>query len=298
MGPLERFYLRWNEYESNFKQGFSDLRQSEELFDVTIISGSKLIKAHKVILSACSPVFRSIIGSAPVQTYPLIYLRGINFYYLELLLSFMYYGEVSVGQEELDDFISIAQEFQIKGLSNYSMPRKRCESQPSTSSTVPNELTPYPPHDSQGPSFATHNINDSLSESCPNTEKKECCILDESNTLEFIHKASEQMETNKESLESISSEQNQDYDEALNREIIQHYSKQKTGKGYECKKCCYMAQRRRDMHNHVEAKHLVTRGYICSICEKKYNTKRSLYFHKYRKHKVESVGFEGPKVIN
>ncbi|XP_040572660.1 uncharacterized protein [Lepeophtheirus salmonis] len=335
MGSLERLCLRWNEYESNFKQGFSDLRQNEELFDVTIISGSKIIKAHKVILCACSPVFRSIIGSAPVQTYPLIYLRGINFYYLELLLSFMYYGEVSVDKEELDDFISIAQEFQIKGLSNYSTPLKRCESQPSTSSTVSTDLTPYPPHDSQDLSIVRDDINDSLTKSLPNIEKEECNIVDESNTLEFTQNASEQMErnndshdisivrddlnnslsksltnseneecygseqmeTNNDASECISLEQNQDYDEALNTEIIQYYSKQKTGKGYQCKKCNYKAQTRHLLHNHVEARHIVTKGFICSICEKKYKTRQSLYLHKYRTHKGDSVVFEGPKVI-
>ncbi|XP_040572913.1 uncharacterized protein [Lepeophtheirus salmonis] len=199
MGPLERLCLRWNEYESNFKQGFSDLRQNEELFDVTLISGSKIIKAHKVILCACSPKFRSIIGSAPIQTYPLIYLRGINFYYLELLLSFMYYGEVSVGQDELDDFISIAQEFQIKGLSNYSTPRKRCESQPSTSSNFSTDITQYPSHDSHDSSFVSHDINDFLAKSVPNMEKEECNILEQSNTIEFTENASEQMETNNDS---------------------------------------------------------------------------------------------------
>ncbi|XP_040573001.1 uncharacterized protein [Lepeophtheirus salmonis] len=403
MGSLERLSLRWNEYESNFKQGFSDLRQNEELFDVTIISGSKIMKAHKVILSACSPVFRSIIGSAPVQAYPLIYLRGINSYYLELLLSFMYYGEVSVDKEELDDFIAIAQEFQIKGLSNYSMPRKRCESQPSTSN-ISTDLTPYPPqisqdlsivrddindsfdktwpkmeneennrldenntlkftqnayegmetyNDSKSPdipivrddlnnslskslpktenevcnilhesdaleftqnasekletnndsdscdiSIVRDDINNSLSKSLPNTENEECYTLDESNTLEFTQNGSEQMETNEDDvLECISLEQNQDYDKALNREIIQHYSNQKNGIGYQCKKCNYKSEIRLRMHYHVEAKHIVTRGYICSICKKKYKTRRSLYLHKYRVHKGESVVFEGPKVI-
>ncbi|CAB4068515.1 unnamed protein product [Lepeophtheirus salmonis] len=37
----------------------------------------------------------------------------------------------------------------------------------------------------------------------------QCCVLDESNTLEFTQKTSEQMEGNKDALECISSEQNQ-----------------------------------------------------------------------------------------
>uniref|UniRef100_A0A0K2UZC2 Putative LOC100167818 [Acyrthosiphon pisum] n=2 Tax=Lepeophtheirus salmonis TaxID=72036 RepID=A0A0K2UZC2_LEPSM len=297
MGSLERLCLRWNEYESNFKQGFSDLRQNEELFDVTLISGSKIIKAHKVILSACSPIFRSIIASAPIQTHPLIYLRGINFDHLELLLSFMYHGEVKVIQEELDDFISIAEEFQIKGLSNDAPPpKKRRESQPSTSTASPYPTPSYSSHDSPDLSIVKNDINDSFSKSLPNTEVEECYILDESDDLKFNQNELEQMETNNDALD-ISSVKNKEYIEALNREISQHYSKQKTGKGYQCKKCDYIATRKFTMIQHVEAKHIITKGFVCAVCDKVFKTRNSLFSHENRVHKRESVVFEGPQNI-
>ncbi|XP_040574011.1 uncharacterized protein [Lepeophtheirus salmonis] len=301
MGSLERLCLRWNEYESNFKQGFSDLRENEELFDVTLISGSKIIKAHKVILSACSPIFRSIIASAPIQTHPLIYLRGINFDHLELLLSFMYHGEVKVIQEELEDFISIAEEFQIKGLSNDAPPpKKRHESQPSTSTASPYPTPSYSSHDSPDLSIVKNDINDSLSESLPNTENEEFYILDEGNdselTQNYSQNESEQMETVNNAID-ISSDKNNEYIEALNREIRQHYSKQKTGKGYQCKKCEYTNINQVTMHHHVEARHIITRGFVCTICLKTFKTRYSLSKHKYRVHKRESVVFEGPNAL-
>ncbi|CAB4062138.1 unnamed protein product [Lepeophtheirus salmonis] len=116
MGYLDNLCIRWNEYESNFKQGLSELLQNGKLFDVTLISGSRVIKAHKVILSACSPVFRSIIQSIPSYPHPVIYLKDINFDYLELILSFLYYGEMRVASEVVNDLIKVAEEFQIKGL--------------------------------------------------------------------------------------------------------------------------------------------------------------------------------------
>ncbi|XP_040564831.1 uncharacterized protein [Lepeophtheirus salmonis] len=116
MGSSERLHLRWNDFESNIKLGFSELRKEEEFFDVTLACGSKQIKAHKVILSACSPFFRSIIKSVPHQ-HPLLYLRGIKFNYMESLLCFMYNGEVNVTQEELKNFLAVAEELKIKGLS-------------------------------------------------------------------------------------------------------------------------------------------------------------------------------------
>eukprot|EP00096_Caligus_rogercresseyi_P007693 TRINITY_DN256_c0_g1_i2.p1 TRINITY_DN256_c0_g1~~TRINITY_DN256_c0_g1_i2.p1 ORF type:complete len:412 (-),score=153.78 TRINITY_DN256_c0_g1_i2:435-1670(-) len=115
MGSCERLCLRWNDFESNIKHGFSELRQEEDFFDVTLACGSQQIKAHKVILSACSPFFRSIIKSIP-HAHPLLYLRGIQFAHLESLLCFMYNGEVNVTQEDLNNFLAVAEELKIKGL--------------------------------------------------------------------------------------------------------------------------------------------------------------------------------------
>uniref|UniRef100_A0A0K2UUW5 Putative LOC100167818 [Acyrthosiphon pisum] n=1 Tax=Lepeophtheirus salmonis TaxID=72036 RepID=A0A0K2UUW5_LEPSM len=299
MGSLEHLCLRWNEYESNFKQGFSDLRENEELFDVTLISGSKIIKAHKVILSACSPIFRSIIASAPIQTHPLIYLRGINFDHLELLLSFMYHGEVKVIQEELEDFISIAEEFQIKGLSNDAPPpKKRRESQPSTSTASTYTTPSYLPPDSPDISIVKNDINEALPKSLPNTEDEECYILDESNdselTQNYSQNESEQMEANHDALD-ISSDKNKEYIEALNKEISQHYTKQKTGKGYQCKKCEYSTSYGHVIRRHVESMHIITKGFVCTPCDRVFKTRNSLYSHEQKIHKRESVVFEGPK---
>ncbi|QQP37393.1 Broad-complex core protein isoform 6, partial [Caligus rogercresseyi] len=115
MGSMERLHLRWNDFESNIKLGFSELREDEDFYDVTLACESKQIKAHKVILSACSPFFRYLIKSVS-HAHPLLYLRGIKFDHLEALLSFMYNGEVSVSQEELSSFLSLGEELQIKGL--------------------------------------------------------------------------------------------------------------------------------------------------------------------------------------
>ncbi|CAB4060602.1 unnamed protein product [Lepeophtheirus salmonis] len=114
MVSLQHLRHQWNYYESSFKQEFSDLLQNEEQLDMTLLCGSNQIKAHKIILSACSPVFRSILGSAPLQQHPLIYPRGMNFYHL--FISFMYEGEVNVRTEELDDFITTTEELQVIGL--------------------------------------------------------------------------------------------------------------------------------------------------------------------------------------
>ncbi|CAB4060000.1 unnamed protein product [Lepeophtheirus salmonis] len=140
MGSTEFLCLRWNEFEANIKNVFTGLRKDEEFFDVTLACGPKQIKAHKIILCAFSPTLRSIIKSVP-HSHPLLYLRSVQFHHLESLISFMYNGEVNVSQEDLEDFLSVAEELQIRGLvqNRHSTPSSALsdkEESTSTSSSI------------------------------------------------------------------------------------------------------------------------------------------------------------------
>ena len=110
--------LRWNDFESNMSSSFVDLRQKSEFFDVTLSCdhGNSQMQAHKVILAACSPFFRRVLARNPHQN-PLIYLKGVDYENLEAVLNFMYQGEVNVAQEDINEFLRVAVELDVKGLS-------------------------------------------------------------------------------------------------------------------------------------------------------------------------------------
>jgi len=112
----EKFCLRWNDFESNISSAFCDLRQKEQFFDITLACDDEQIKAHKVILSACSPFFHKILQRNPHES-PLLYLKGVKFSDLQSVLNFMYNGEVNVPQEELKSFLAVAEDLKVKGLS-------------------------------------------------------------------------------------------------------------------------------------------------------------------------------------
>ena len=90
----EKFCLKWNDFESNISGAFRELRDEKDFFDVTLACDDNQIKAHKVIISACSPFFRNVLRQNPHQ-HPLLYMRGVNFTDLQSVLTFMYQGEVS-----------------------------------------------------------------------------------------------------------------------------------------------------------------------------------------------------------
>lgn len=53
----QQFCLRWNNHQSTLIQNFDTLLESGTLVDCTLAAEGKYLKAHKVVLSACSPYF-------------------------------------------------------------------------------------------------------------------------------------------------------------------------------------------------------------------------------------------------
>jgi hypothetical protein len=116
MGSAEKFCLRWNDFESNISSAFRELRDDKDFFDVTLAcEDSDQLQAHKVILSACSPFFRTVLRRNR-HDHPLLYLKGVKYLDLVAVLNFMYHGEVNVAQEELNSFLAVAEDLRVKGL--------------------------------------------------------------------------------------------------------------------------------------------------------------------------------------
>ena len=99
----EQYHLKWNDYHSSLTKCFRDLRTNDEMLDVAIIADGRTFKAHKLVLSACSPVFKAMLKKGRNQPFlqPFIFLHGVNYEDIQALLDFMYNGEVSVSKFDL-----------------------------------------------------------------------------------------------------------------------------------------------------------------------------------------------------
>ena len=116
MPTSEKLCLRWNDFQENVNSAFRDLRKDFEYTDVTLAcKDGHQVEAHKVILSASSPFFQKLLKRNK-HAHPLIYMRGINSEDLMAIVDFLYYGEADIYQENLETFLKIAEEFQLKGL--------------------------------------------------------------------------------------------------------------------------------------------------------------------------------------
>lgn len=56
----DHFCLKWNNFHCSLVNAFESLQNSEDLVDVTLMCEGRNVKAHRVILSACSPYFRNL----------------------------------------------------------------------------------------------------------------------------------------------------------------------------------------------------------------------------------------------
>ena len=112
----EKLCLQWNDFQDNIKSAFGNLREDNDFADVTLAcEDGQQVEAHKVILAASSPFFQKLLGRNK-HPHPLIYMRGMKSDDLLAIVDFLYRGEANVFQENLDSFLAIAEELQLKGL--------------------------------------------------------------------------------------------------------------------------------------------------------------------------------------
>ncbi|KFB36378.1 ORF-A short, putative [Anopheles sinensis] len=121
-------------------KGFHSLQRDGQMVDVTIAAGGKIFKAHKLVLSVCSPYFQKIFLEHPSQ-HPILFMTDVNSHHMAGLLDFMYSGQVGEGRsnpdsrdpatdqcvsltnvlvnvkyEDLPNFLKVAEALQVKGL--------------------------------------------------------------------------------------------------------------------------------------------------------------------------------------
>ncbi|XP_031627308.1 broad-complex core protein isoforms 1/2/3/4/5 isoform X3 [Contarinia nasturtii] len=115
MVDTQHFCLRWNNYQSSITSAFENLRDDEDFVDVTLACDGRSLKAHRVVLSACSPYFRELLKSTPCK-HPVIVLQDVAFNDLHALVEFIYHGEVNVHQRSLSSFLKTAEVLRVSGL--------------------------------------------------------------------------------------------------------------------------------------------------------------------------------------
>ncbi|XP_008469685.1 longitudinals lacking protein, isoforms H/M/V [Diaphorina citri] len=130
----QEFCLRWNNHQATIISVFDYLLENETLVDCTLAAEGQYLKAHKVVLCACSP-YLELLLSQHNDKHPILIFKDIKFNELKSMIDYMYKGEVNIAQDQLNHFLKAAESLQIKGLSE-------SEEESTTQTAAP---TPRPP---------------------------------------------------------------------------------------------------------------------------------------------------------
>ena len=76
-GSDMQFCLRWNNFGTTVTSALHSLHEGGEFVDVTLAADGMQLKAHKLVLSACSPYFRDILKVR------ILFLTNISFVNLQ-----------------------------------------------------------------------------------------------------------------------------------------------------------------------------------------------------------------------
>ena len=142
---VDRIKLEWQNFSSTLSSSFLKMRNNSELFDVTLACASNtdkpsLIKAHRLVLAACSEVLKHLILNLEGGTCKgIIYLSGIEEEHLLSLINFMYSGEVEVERSKLERFLQVAEELKVEVLVR-ELPVKQTTMSPKQQEDMKDEL--------------------------------------------------------------------------------------------------------------------------------------------------------------
>ena len=82
----DAFCLKWNDFHTSLTSSFAELREESDLLDATVVCDGTPMRAHKLVLSACSGVFRQLFrSSSSALGYPQGYTCFENFPFFQIL---------------------------------------------------------------------------------------------------------------------------------------------------------------------------------------------------------------------
>ena len=261
----EKFSLKWNDYQSNWIKSLSELRKENDFADVTLVTDDKVkLPAHKILLSSCSNMFKFILKES-THANTLLYLSGVDSVNLALILDYIYYGEVKLYQEHIDDFLKIAQKLEIEGLIGNIEESKDTEGHQDTN-------------------FDEHVVKEQVINQ-PNEEKQIKRINDEHEPAAYNRRQVARVSYGARASANDIPKIDLGGMKAEEIEIKMQELYQKIDGRWSCLKCDYTTPNRGHMKYHIEI-HLDGLSYNCSLCSKEFRSGHKLDQHKRRFHKI------------
>jgi len=254
---MEKFCLKWNDFQHNVTNTFANLRKQEDLYDVTLVTDDqKQFCSHKIVLASSSDYFQSIIRNSKNQNLNVfIVLSGVESKELEHILDYIYDGEVQLFQHDLDKFLDTAQKFKIKGLTGNEDEGK-----------VEKE------------NFVQNDKVDQLFHSGQNEDSKTNSMI----KSQDLKTTDQNISKHRSSNNSIVNESDINVKEIVSQMIYQN------GEKWACYDCNKEAKTKGSIELHAEV-HINGLIFNCSICNKTFRSRNSYAAHRSKFHSSAKI---------
>ena len=295
---MEKYSLKWDNFQNNISKSFQKLRNEEDFFDVTLVGDDGThVMAHKLLLASSSEYFKNVFiySKKYFLSHALICLEGLQQNDLNNILEYIYQGEVQIHQQDLDRFLALAQRLKLEGLIGGEQEKEAKEENnfpdemtiPETSGEEQNEdkqenyikeeiIEPenYFQEDMNvevTPMIATENENQKNE---LRTTKVSLSLRNEAKVIRSERKKEKPVITIQSSeIHSL---------EELDQKVEESYSKDTNG-FFSCHHCSRSFRQRNTVKEHVEI-HFDNLSFPCSLCDKIIRTRNALRVHKMRHH--------------
>ena len=279
MQHQEKYTLHWHSYSDHLKEALNDMMLSSEFADVTLVTDDKQqIRAHRNILSAASPVFKSIFQIDSNNANQVIYLRGIQHSEMESIMQFIYLGEARFYEERMSEFLMVSKNLEIKELStgidiNDQTPAN--EESNEHENGVPENFD-----------YDTTSLNDGCVNVDPQTQTTPTIVNQSGNRkvrradiltgdskfkckdCERIFKSYQALRYHTKSIhEAVKYACNQcDKQFTEQSSLTRHIQSEHEGVKYACNQCDYQSNYQSDLRRHIQSKHEGVK-YPCNQCD-------------------------------
>ena len=244
MQHQEKYTLTWNSYSDHLREALTEMMTSGEFADVTLVTDDKQqIRAHRNILSGCSPVFKSILQIDSNSTNPVIYLRGIQHSEMESIMQFIYLGEAKFNEERMSEFLMVSKNLEIKYLST---------------GLEMNDQTPSDESVEHDNNIADENIDLDEGTTYPfNEDGGEYVVESQVSTKSEIQNKSSNKRATTELLSDDGKLKCQECERIFNSQpALRYHTKSKhEGVKYACNHCDYQATAKSALTIHIQSKH-------------------------------------------
>ena len=252
----EKLCLQWNDFSENISSAFGRLRADLDFTDVTLAcEDGHQIQAHKFALISSSPLFLELLKNLK-HPHPLIYMRGVKSVDLNAILDFVYCGETNVYQKDLDTFLALADEMQLKGLRRIQSDDEFQQFSKKTAQPKNTEL--HQPKPSQPYKIET------FQENIPLAPEASVALMENSCTTDL-----------------------EDLDQKV--KSMMSFSENSTlGAKQERARICNICGKegyRAFIIQHIEKHHMAGLSIPCNICEKSFCSRNALQTHTSRNHR-------------